>query len=138
MITSARAKQSLEYEFGMRSFTPESTYYLGLSSTNPAESVTEPAASTGYARVAILNNAESWGTVASGEYYLHNIKTFEFPVLTEDAGTVSHWFLSASPTENTFMYYGALDVPRNMPAESQLILRGGDMKIYRRNAADGE
>lgn len=134
MISSARAKQSLEYEFGLRAFTPESTYYLGLSSTNPATSITEPASSTGYARVTIPNNATSWGQVESGNYHLANITTFTFPVLTQESGAVSYWFLATSASgKDTPPYYGELTSSRPMPADSQIAVGIGEMKIYREN-----
>lgn len=134
MISSARAKQSLEYEFGLRAFTPESTYYLGLSSTNPATSITEPASSTGYARVAIPNNAESWTQVEDGDYYLANNKTLIFPPLKQESGTVSYWFLATSASgKDTPPYYGELTSSRPMPADSQITVGVGEMKIYREN-----
>lgn len=134
MISSARAKQSLEYEFGLRTFTPESTYYLGLSTTDPATGITEPASDTGYARVEILNNGNSWGEVATGEFYLKNKIAFIFPLLSKAANDVSFWFLATSETgKTTPPYYGALSTPRPMPADSQIIVGEGEMKIYREN-----
>lgn len=134
MISSARAKQSLEYEFGLRAFTPEPTYYLGLSSTNPAASITEPASSTGYARVAIANSAASWGTVEAGNYYLENVTAFTFPVLTQESDAVSYWFLATSADGTDVPpYYGELTSARPMPADSQVSVGVGEMKIFREN-----
>ena len=135
MISSARAKQSLEYEFGLRAFTPESTYYLGLSSTNPATSITEPPSSTNYARVAIPNNAESWNEVEEGNYYLTNKRPFNFPVLKQEYDDgVSYWFLATSASgKDTPPYYGELTSSRPMPADSQIIVGEGEMQIYREN-----
>lgn len=135
MISSARAKQSLEYEFGLRPFTPEANYYLGLSSTDPATTITEPGSNTGYQRVTIPNSAASWGEVASGEFYLSNLIAFTFPVLTAAASDVSYWFLSTSDTSTDAppIYYGSLTSARPMPIDSQVIVNIGEMKIYRTN-----
>lgn len=135
MISSARAKQSLEYEFGLRAFTPESTYYLGLSNTNPATSITEPPSSTGYARVVIPNNAESWTQVEPNNYYLANGTAFIFsPLEQEYADGVSYWFLATSASgKDTPPYYGELTSSRPMPADSQITVGIGEMKIYREN-----
>lgn len=134
MISSTRAKQSLEYEFGLRAFTPEPYYYLGLSSTNPAIEITEPSASAGYARVVIANSAASWGEVADGEYHLKNVAAFAFPILTQEAEDVSYWFLAISADGmDVPPYYGELSSKRPMPADSQTFINVGEMKIYREN-----
>lgn len=135
MISSARAKQSLEYEFGLRTFTPESNYYLGLSSTDPATTITEPGSETGYARVEIANDGTSWGEVQEGQFFLSNAIAFSFPVLTAAASDVSYWFLAtdASSTAAPPIYYGSLTSARPMPIDSQVIVNVGEMKIYRTN-----
>lgn len=134
MISSARAKQLLEYEFGNRSFTPEPVYYLGLSNTNPAESITEPPALSGYSRVVIENTSTNWGTVADGEYCLSNNAVFTFPVLISDTIDVAYWFLAATSTGTTPLYYGALPKTYSMLSDSCIMVEAGEMKIYRENS----
>lgn len=134
MISYNRVKQLLEYEFGLRDFTPEAVYYLGLSSTNPAESITEPGAETNYARCNIDNNADNWGEVAIDEFSLANKAAFSFNVLNQAyTPGVTYWFLSNASSGGNILYYGELAKPRPMPEDSQVIINPGEMIITRRN-----
>lgn len=134
MISHNRVKQLLEYEFGLRDFTPEAVYYLGLSSTDPATNITEPGPETNYARCAIDNNANNWGDVATGEFSLANKTAFSFNVLNQAyTPGVTHWFLSDTASGSNILYYGELAKSRPMPEDSQVIVNPGEMIIIRRN-----
>ncbi len=83
----------LDYVFGLTSYVPSGTLYVGLSTTTPTEAggnFTEPA--SGYARVAVTNNKTNWSTATqngtSGE--IHNRTTITFPTSSGNWGTITH------------------------------------------------
>ena len=79
------------------------TLDVGLSSTDPASSVTEPSGG-GYARVSVANTDASWPD-ASGRAK-SNATTVTFPTATVAWGVVG-WFVLYAGT--TLLAHGALD-----------------------------
>ncbi len=87
---------TIDYIFGLTSFVPSGTYYVGLSTTTPTEAgtnFTEPAATGGYSRVSIANNKTTWSSASqvgtSGIVY-NNI-TISFNESSGSWGTVTHF-----------------------------------------------
>lgn len=81
--------------------TPPATWYFGVSTTpinNDGSGVTEPAASTGYTRITIPNNLNSWNDATNG--IVTNKIRLEFPELQADAGTAVWYFLAPAATGN--------------------------------------
>lgn len=139
MITTARANASLGYELAnvSYSFCPNGYYYLGLSSTNPSNNITEPTY-TGYARQAIAYNTSSTGWTTPSSNTITNAGDITFPVVPSDASSVpdqTYWFLATTSTgtNSTMIYWGTLSPVRPMPAGSQIIIAAGNLKLQRVN-----
>lgn len=104
---------TLDYLFGVTSYTPSGTLYVGLSTTTPTEAganFTEPNATGGYARVAFTNNKSNWSNASqvgtSGT--ISNNTAITFPEAS-GWGTVTH-----------FGIFDASGVTANMLVQSQL------------------
>lgn len=92
-ITTYQANRLNDYLFGSTSFTPNGTYYIGLSTTaiNAAGTgVTEPTGG-GYQRVAVTNNKTNFTDSTGG--IVQNKVQFEFPESTTAWGTITHVLL---------------------------------------------
>ena len=106
-ITTYQANRLNNYLFGATSFTPNGTYYIGLSTTaiNAAGTgVTEPTGG-GYKRVAVTNNKTNFTDSTGG--IVQNKVQFEFPESTTAWGTITHVFIADSLTGGNILYYDA-------------------------------
>lgn len=136
--TEARERTIADSQFGGGTSTwAPATWYLGLSTTTPANDgtgFTEPVGS-GYARVAVTNNATNFppASTADGITRKQSGAKFTFPNPTGNWGTITHygWFTTASG--GTPQFHGPLDAPisprnGNSPVEfdtGQLIMTFG-------------
>ena len=130
-ITTYQANKINDFIFGGTQFTPNSTYYLGLSTTAISSSgtgATEPSGG-GYARVAITNNKTNF-TVSSGGI-IKNQTQFEFPESTTAWGTITYVFIADSPTTGggNILYYDALTNPRTVQTASILLFAINSMTL---------
>ena len=124
-ITTYQANRLNNYLFGATSFTPNGTYYIGLSTTaiNAAGTgVTEPTGG-GYKRVAETNFTDSTGGI------VQNKVQFEFPESTTAWGTITHVFISDGLTGGNILYYDALTTPRTVQTATILLFAINSMKI---------
>lgn len=102
------------------------TLYFGVSTTpinNDGSGVTEPGPTTGYARVALPNNLNTWNTASNG--IVSNKIRIEFPELTADAGTAVWYFLSAASTGNA-MWMDEFSSPRVLSQYTTLYILPGE------------
>jgi hypothetical protein len=161
MISTARANQTLAYEFGNVPFSPVTTYYVGLSTTpitiNESGIVvgcTEPI-NAGYARIAVPNNSTYW---LVENHSAKNIPQLSFPQLTSGpTGQAVAWFISeyadSSNPGDCAIYFGSfyeLDPSTGLPVideetgepipspkplipETEIIITSGGLTIRRIN-----
>lgn len=128
-ITTYQANKLNDFLFGGTSFTPSSTYYIGLSTTAISSSgtgATEPSGG-GYARVSVTNNKTNFTNASGG--IVQNNQQFEFPESTTAWGTITYVFISDSPTGGNILYYDALTTPRTVQAATVLLFAINSMKI---------
>ena len=128
-ITTYQANRLNNYLFGATSFTPNGTYYIGLSTTaiNAAGTgVTEPTGG-GYQRVAVTNNKTNFTDSTGG--IVQNKVQFEFPESTTALGTIKHVFIADSLTGGNILYYDALTTPRTVQTATILLFAINSMKI---------
>lgn len=128
-ITTYQANRLNNYLFGATSFTPNGTYYIGLSTTaiNAAGTgVTEPTGG-GYKRVAVTNNKTNFTGSTGG--IVQNKVQFEFPESTTAWGTITHVFIADSLTGGNILYYDALTTPRTVQTATILLFAIDSMKI---------
>lgn len=128
-ITTYQANKLNDFLFGGNSFTPSSTYYIGLSTTAISSSgtgATEPSGG-GYARVSVTNNKTNFTNSSGG--IIQNNQQFEFPESTTSWGTITYVFISDSPTGGNILYYDALTTPRTVQAATVLLFAVNSMKI---------
>lgn len=128
-ITTYQANRLNNYLFGATSFTPNGTYYIGLSTTaiNAAGTgVTEPTGG-GYQRVAVTNNKTNFTDSTGG--IVQNKVQFEFPENTTAWGTITHVFIADSLTGGNILYYDALTTPRMVQTATILLFAINSMKI---------
>jgi hypothetical protein len=97
------------------------TYYLGLSTTNPASTATEPS-SNGYARVAITNatsddgSTNAFTTPANGQ--ASNNALITFSAATGAWGNCGYFVLYSAPTGGVLIGYGTLTTPVNVTTDT--------------------
>lgn len=107
--------------------------YIGLSITAPNASggnVTEPSSGANYSRVpAAMASFKVANKTISNEYYVY------FPEATESWGTITHLCVFSKPgvssgqEENVLRYYGALNAPVLVNANSVPLFRPGTINI---------
>lgn len=128
-ITIYQANRLNNYLFGATSFTPNGTYYIGLSTTAinaDGTGVIEPTGG-GYQRVAVTNNKTNFTDSTGG--IVQNKVQFEFPESTTAWGTITHVFISDGPTTGNVLYYDALTTPRTVQTATILLFAIDSMKI---------
>lgn len=117
--------------FGAQSAIP-ATYYLALVSSAPdptlsGSSLAEPAASTGYARVAIANTTASFAIPVNGQ--VTNAAALSFPVATGDWGMLSWYVLCDASTAGNVILYASLDMPRHILATHTVAFQPGQLAL---------
>lgn len=128
-ITTYQANRLNDYLFGATPFTPNGTYYIGLSTTaiNAAGTgVTEPTGG-GYRRVAVTNDKTKFTDSTGG--IVQNKVQFEFPESTTAWGTITHVFIADSLKGGNILYYDALTTPRMVQTAAILYFTINSMKI---------
>jgi len=106
-------------------------YYIGLSTTNPASSVTEPSGGA-YARVCITSpmklGAPSGGVIT-------NDSSISFPTSTASWGTVTHYVIYDAATGGNLLMYNALTNSIAVGAYTNVVIRTGDLELTLSDAA---
>lgn len=109
MITNYQANNNLNYDFGKTTYTPPTTWYIGVSTTpinKDGTGVTEPT-DKAYSRVEIANNKTNFTVAVGGSATI--TKDVMFPESTEPWALVTHIFLTDSSTGGNIRFYDALD-----------------------------
>ena len=102
-------------------------YYIGVSKTNPASSVSEPSGGA-YARMQLTGlGAPSNGVVT-------NPADISFPESTAVWGTVTHFVIYDAATGGNLLMHGALTSARSVEANTILTIRSGSLKLTAANS----
>ena len=108
-LSDQAASDMLNTEFRGVASTAPATYYVALSTTEPADdgtNVTEPSGN-GYARVAVTKNTTNW-TDPTTSRALSNAVAITFPTPTGSWGTVLYVALYTASSGGTFRGWGRL------------------------------
>ncbi len=137
MISDFQAARVLNHIFGRIPYDPPASLRLGLSYTpitSNGTGFTEPAASTGYARMEFNNNEDTW-QVSTG-FVKTNKAQLMFDPFTSGSSTdpnVTYWFITDVAEGGAAMYYGELSRPRPIIAESQIWINSGEIILESTN-----
>ena len=131
MISTAKANSILDGLFGKGA----SNCYLGFSTTTPSlgtngqiSNFTEPAASTGYKRVPLTDEALSSMDAASGAQIKNGTYNIAFPVPNKESqyGTATHIGVFEVATGGTPTITAALSAPQALGLKATLVLYKND------------
>lgn len=131
MISTAKANSILDDLFGKGA----SNCYLGFSTTTPSlgtngqiSNFTEPAASTGYKRVPLTDEALSSMDAASGAQIKNGTYNIAFPVPNKESqyGTATHIGVFDVATGGTPTITAALSEPQTLGLKATLVLYKND------------
>ena len=112
--------------------TSPASYFIGLSSTTPANdgtNVTEPSGD-GYARVEVVNNATNFP--AASARAKSNGTAIEFPVATGDwaaGANMTHFVIYDASVSGNFVGWGALNTPTAVLSGNQATFAVGALDI---------
>ena len=132
MISTAKANSILD---GLFRSEDKVMRYLGFSSTTPSlgtngqiSNFTEPAASTGYKRVPLTDEALSSMDAASGAQIKNGADNIAFPVPNDDSqyGTATHIGVFEVATGGTPTITAALSAPQALGLKATLVLYKND------------
>ena len=132
MISTAKANSILD---GLFRSEDNAMRYLGFSSTTPQLSgsgvitnFTEPAASTGYKRVPLTDEALSSMDAASGAQIKNGTYNIAFPVPNKESqyGTATHIGVFEVATGGTPTITAALSAPQTLGLKATLVLYKND------------
>ena len=132
MISTAKANSILD---GLFRSEDNVMRYLGFSSTTPSlgangqiSNFTEPAASTGYKRVPLTDEALSSMDAASGAQIKNGTYNIAFPVPNKDSqyGTATHIGVFEVATGGTPTITAALSEPQTLGLKATLVLYKND------------
>lgn len=133
-ITKAYANQIANHVFGGTTYTPVTTWYVGLSTTaiqTDGSGYTEPSSVnvSGYARKSYTN--ASGFTIADGE--AKNTNEIRFDEMTHSLTTnpeITHWFLcEESSGTPTILLHGALDNSRILQSGTTIYFKANELKV---------
>lgn len=130
-ITTTQANKLADFLFGRTAYTPEPTYYIGLSTTPISASgvgATEPQTGN-YARIPLSNDKNQFTVAANG--LVQNVVQLEFPESTTPWGTITTVFVADSATVGggNVLYYDTLQMPRTVATSSILLFAPGAFRI---------
>ena len=132
MISTAKANSILD---GLFRSEDNVMRYLGFSSTTPSlgtngqiSNFTEPAASTGYKRVPLTDEALSSMDAASGAQIKNGTYNIAFPVPNKDSqyGTATHIGVFEVATGGTPTITAALSEPQTLGLKATLVIYKND------------
>ena len=104
-------------------FTPPSTVYVALYTSNPGPDDTGSEVSgNGYQRVAVTFGSPSNRQIA-------NSADVEFPEATGSWGTITHIGIKDAATGGNLLAYGEITNPKAIDAGDQVIFRAGNITI---------
>lgn len=111
------------------------TLYLGLSSTPPTiagDNVTEPASSTGYARVQ-FDNSNLIFNEATDDNIVSNYTKIYFPESILPWGDISHYVIFDDDVEGNLLMFGQLNETITVPIKTMVSVPIGLLSIIAQN-----
>ena len=120
---------------GKIEFVVPDTIYMGISTTpvnNDGSGITEPSAASGYARVQLPNNSNTWNTPVSGT--VTNKIIIQFPELQTDSGTAVAYFLAEGSTGSAF-WADSLSAPRVLSQFTTLYINPSEAQFMVSNTS---
>lgn len=135
MITKYQANLENNHVRGITNYTPPTYTYIGLSTVAIDDSGTlpenaEPDASTGYARIRVRNNSETWNDSANG--IISNKIRIEFPnEFSANAGIARYIF--EFDESGKVMYYSELTQEITLYQGMNVFFAAGDITFERTN-----
>ena len=101
------------------------TYYLALSTTEPLKDgtgVTEPDASSGYARIALVDLADAVdGTVT-------NTTSLSWNELSTDQGVASYWAMFDAPSGGNLLMSNSIST-KHLDAGTEIVTKPGKLML---------
>jgi hypothetical protein len=135
-LADARAAAVLNALFNGGSLGAPATYYVALSTTQPADdgtNVTEPSggAAAGYARVAVTKNTTNFPTTTTRSISNGVDITFPNPAVGDDWGVIGWFALYDASTAGTFQGWGAFgDTVHVDDTQTGPVVPAGSLVIY--------
>jgi len=119
----------LNYLFRASSFTPASTFYVGLSTTliDETGAVSEPSGGA-YTRQPITRASASW-TAPGSVHYITNSTVIDFPESTASWGTIKAIFLANASTSGSVLYFDNLDSFIPVGPSTKVTISAGKLKV---------
>lgn len=120
-ITTYGASYVLNVMFGQRDLAPD-FYFMALLTQAPGTQtdgslITEPPVESGYSRVQVLNDLNTFGGAANA--VVATTAQIAFPVATADWPTVTHYALCDTEVGGNVYLYGSFNIPRRVFAGDQ-------------------
>lgn len=121
----------LDHILGGADYSRPATLYLALLTAAPTDASTgstiTEATYTGYARVAITNNATNFPAASGGAK--SNGTEIAFAECTAGTSTVTHWALLDAATLGNILYWGALTTSKDISTGDTPKVAVGDLDI---------
>ena len=122
-ISTYLANKLLDHTLRNVAYTPPSTVYLALYTSNPGAGDTGTEVSGGgYARQVVTFNPASAGQVVSSADVV-------FPVATASWGTITHVGVRDAATGGNLLYYAALSTVKTIAAGDQIKFPAGQLSF---------
>lgn len=102
------------------------TYYLALSTTNPATAVTEPSGG-GYARIQLTGMSAPTNGVVTNSAELRS------PRSTAAWGTITHYAIYDAATGGNLLMHDALTKSRTIDVDMVVIFEAGELSLKVQN-----
>ena len=102
------------------------TYYVGLSTTTPAEDgtgVTEPTKAAGYKRVAASNLSPAVDGLVT------NSSAISFDEPTANWGTITHFMIFDAPSGGKLLMFGELSPHRTIEDSTTMTIKKGAIEL---------
>lgn len=128
-VTTYQSNRILDNLFGNTPLSPTTNFYIGLSKTpiqKDGSGYTEPSGA-GYTRVQVQNNKSNFSVAREGT--LSNSADIQFPESTGGWGTLTHVFVSDSPSSGNVLYFDALTNPRTVESLTTLLFSTGTLQV---------
>ena len=132
--TTYSENRVIDLLFGAVSLTPPANYFIGLSTTTPAEAGTGASEPSGgaYARVSVANNLTNFPAASAGAKT--NGTAISFAESTASWGTITHILVYDALTGGNLWYYEALPVSKAVAANVTVYFSAGALTISNLNA----
>lgn len=130
-MTDYQASRILGDEFGGNNYTPETAYYIGVSTTainQDGTGANEPDTDVNYERILIDNNNTNWENISLG-VGKQNAIPIEFNPASINQGNITYIGIWDSLTLGNILYYSELINVKNVGIDDILRIDVGNLQI---------